>query len=127
MAIVSFTAGESISADDIVSLSDNGLLYKAIATDTNKARAAGVAIDTSSAGNLVRVNVDSIYDGFSGLVPGNQQYLSLTISGGLATYSVWQSQFNSLTISGVFLTAVGRALSSTALDIELSKPVYVTK
>jgi hypothetical protein len=127
MAIVSFTAGESISADDVVSLSDNGLLYKAIATDTSKARAAGVAIETASVGNLVRVNVDSIYDGFSGLVPGDQQYLSLTVSGGLATYSVWQSQFNSLTISGVFLTAVGRALSSTALDIELSKPLYVTK
>ena len=127
MAIVSFTAGESISADDIVSLSDNGLLYKAIATDMNKARAAGVAIEAASIGNLVRVNVDSIYDGFSGLVPGDQQYLSLTVSGGLATYSVWQSQFNSLTISGVFLTAVGRALSSTALDIELSKPLYVTK
>jgi len=127
MAITSFTAAETISASDVVALNSNGLLIKAIASNRDQASAAGVAIDSGVAGSLIRVNTDSVYNGLSSLTPGLRQYLSPTASGSLVDYSTWQTQFGTLTISGVYLSSIGVALTTTAMEVEVQRPIYVTK
>ena len=127
MATISFTAGESISAGQAVYVTASGFLRKAVATNQQQASVAGVAVDTASTGSLVRVNPDSIYTAFTSLTPGELRYLSIATSGALVDYATWQTQLNALSASGAFLTAVGRSLTSTNMEVEISKPVYITK
>lgn len=127
MAIVSFIASSSISAGDAVYLTASGFVQKAIATNQQQASVAGVAVDTVSSGSLVRVNPDSVYTAFTSLTPGELRYLSIATSGALVDYATWQTQLNALSASGAFLTTVGRSLTSTNMDVEISKPLYIPK
>lgn len=127
MAITSYKAGSAISAGDVVYVSSSGLLIKALGTSRAQAAAVGVAIDTGSTGELVRVNNDSVYTTSLTLTPGSPNYLSLTTSGAIVDYTVWQNQFNALTASGAFLVNIGNALTSTNISVEIQKPIYVTK
>jgi hypothetical protein len=127
MAITSFPAGESLFAGDIVHLSSSGFLHKGNGLVLEQASVIGVSLDTSSASSLTRVITDSIYSAYTSLTPGETRYLALSASGSLVTYATWQSQFDTLPISGAYLTSVGRAVSITALDVEVGKPTYVTK
>lgn len=127
MTIVSFPAGASLSAGDAVHLSSSGYLHKGTGLVQSQASVVGISLDTSSPSSLTRVETDAIYSAYTSLTPGETRYLSLTTSGSLVTYATWQSQFNTLTVSGAFLTPVGRAVSSTALEIEIGKPIYVVK
>lgn len=127
MAITSFKAGEAISAGNAVVVSNSGVLLKGIATSQAQASVVGIALDTSSTGGLIRVCSDSIYTGSSSFLPGVVQYLSPTTSGVLIDYPTWASQLTSLTTSGAFLTRIGRAISNTNLEVEIEKPIYVTK
>jgi len=127
MAVTSFIAGEAISAGNIVYVTPSGFLRKSIGTAQDQASPIGISVDTTSATNLARVISDSIYAESAGLVAGNRQYLSLTTSGALVDYATWQTQLNSLSASGAFLTQIGTALSSTALNIEIERPIYITK
>ena len=127
MATISFRAGESILAGQAVYVTASGFIQKAIATNQQQASVAGVAVDTASFGSLVRVNPDSIYTAFTSLPPGELRYLSIATSGALVDYVTWQTQLNALSASGAFLTTVGRSLTSTNMEVEVSKPVYITK
>lgn len=127
MAITSFIAGEAISAGNAVYVTPSGFLYKAIATNATQAAVVGVALDTTSQSNLVRVAADCLYTSLSSLTPGNIQYLSLATSGSIVSYSGWQTELNAATISGAFLTSVGRALTTTTIDVEVEKPIYIIK
>jgi len=127
MAITSFIAGEAISAGNAVYVNNSGFLYKAIATNQQQAAAVGVSLDTATPSNLVRVASDCIYTSLNSLTPGNLQYLSVATSGNIVTYSDWQTELNATTLSGAFLTSVGRALTTTTIDVEIQKPIYVTK
>lgn len=127
MAITSFIAGEAISAGNAVYVTSSGYLYKAIATNQTQAAVVGLAVDTVIVSGLTRVITDSIYSNSSSLTPGNFQYLSVATSGSVVPYATWQTELNATTLSGAFLTNIGRALSTTSLDVEVQKPTYVTK
>lgn len=125
MALLSFVAGGSIAANDVVYIESTGLIHKASATTSPQASAAGVALDSGAAGSLIRVNPDGIYGHFSGLTPGEVQYISLT-SGEISTYSSWVTSLASSSLPGAFLARVGTAASTSGLDVEFSRPVFVS-
>ena len=126
MAIVSFRAGESISAGDAVFVSASGFVYKAIATSFENASVAGVAIDNGSSSSLIRVNADSLYESSSTFVPGETQYLSLLTSGDYSTYAVLSSGLALTSYPGVYLSQVGKAVTTSKLEVETSVPVFLT-
>lgn len=125
MALLSFIAGGSIAANDVVYVDSVGLLRKASATTARQATAAGVAIDAGSAGALIRVNPDGLFASFSGLTPGEVQYISLS-SGQLATYPTWVTALSSSSLPGAYLARVGTAATTSGLDIEFSQPIFVS-
>ena len=127
MAVTSFIAGESLSAGDVVHLSSSGFLHKSNGLVLEQASVIGISLDTSSTSSLTRVVTDSIYSSYTSLIPGETRYLALSTSGSLVSYATWQSQFDTLPISGAYLTPVGRAVSTSSLDVEVGKPTYVTK
>lgn len=126
MAITSFKAGEAISAGQAVYVSSAGLIFKASSFTQNQSSVIGVAIDSGSAGDLIRVNSDAIYNDYSGLTPGDVRYLSSTTSGLLVSYTTWASGYN-LTSSGCYLTSVGRVVTSSGLVLEIGKPQFIVK
>lgn len=127
MAITGFQASEAISADDAVYVTSLGFIARAFGTQLDTAAAAGVSIDSGVAGALLRVNVDSITAGFTGLTPGAFQYVSLATPGSVVDYTTWETEFSALTASGAYLTIVGKAVSTTELEVEVGRPVYVIK
>ena len=124
MAIASFQAGESLSAGDAVYVASDNLLYKASALNTTQASVVGIAIDSASAGDLVRVNADGIYENLSGLTPGEYQYLSITTSGALVDYAAWAAELATVSVNA-YITNVGRATSATQLAVEVDPPALV--
>ncbi len=124
MAITTVKSAEVISVGDIVYVDSSGFLRKAIALDFSRASAIGLALDSGSFGDLIRVNTDSIYDNLNGLTPGDLQYLSVTSSGAFVNYAAWASGV-ALVGSGVYLTTVGRSVSISGLEIEISRPIYI--
>lgn len=125
MAITSFKAGEAISAGNAVFLSTAGLLFKANALNSQQASTIGVALDSGAAGSLIRVNNDSIYTGASGLTPGQVNYVSVLSSGSYLPYSAWEAELGLTGYEGAYLAPVGKALTSSNLDVEVSKPVFI--
>jgi len=124
MALAGFAAGQYITAGQACYVGSDGLLYLANASSPTTATTVGIAIDTGHPGTLIRVNVDAIYNNYSGLVPGVKQYLSIATSGQLVAYSGWLNEFNTRADSA-YLQFVGRAISSSGVEVELSPPVYV--
>ena len=125
MAIVSITAGGSITAGDVVTLDSSGLAHKATALTVSQATAVGVALDSGGAGNLVRVNADSVYAQFSDLTPGEDQFVSV-VSGQIANYPAWISGVVTGGYTGGYMTRVGRAVTTSGLGIEIQPPVFVS-
>ena len=123
MSISSFLAGETIAAGDVVYVSSAGLLYKASALTLSQAAAVGISIDSGTAGSLLRVNEDSTYSGLSGLVPGEYQYVSALASGQVQNYTAFINDVSLTSLSTVFLSIVGRAISTTSVEVERAKPI----
>lgn len=126
MATTSFRAGESISAGQAVYVTASGFLYKASAGNYTQASVAGVAIDNGTSGSLVRVQSDAIYADFSGLTPGDYRYLSILTSGQIVSYSGWAVELNSTSLSGAYLTNLGRSISATSVEVEIQPPIFVS-
>jgi hypothetical protein len=124
MAVAAFAAGELITAGEAVYVSGDGFLYRASAADIASAQTAGIAIDTGNAGTLIRVNADAIYYGYTNLTPGEGHYLSVATSGLIVAYSGWQEEFNT-NAGTAYLQFVGRAISSSGVEVELSPPVQM--
>lgn len=125
MAIASFRAGETISAGDAVFVSSNGLTYKAAADTKAKASVAGIAIDGGSFGNLIRVNLNSIYTSSSTYTPPEDLYLSVLTSGTYADYSTVEAELASSVYAGVFLTHIGTAVTTNKINVEISVPRFI--
>jgi len=123
MALTSFKAGESISAGQAVYVSSTGLIYKASSFTRDQASVIGVAIDSGVAGDLIRVNPDGVYSEYSGLTPGELQYLSVTTSGQLVNYTTWATELATVSLD-VYQEVIGRAITSSGVEVELSKPFY---
>ena len=124
MAIASFTAGEAITAGQAVYVDSVGKLFKASGGSQTTASVAGIAVDTGSAGTLLRVNVDAPYYGYDNLVPGDKHFLSIVNSGQITTYSGWLEEFDTYA-DVAYLQYVGRAIVTSGIEIELSSPVQV--
>jgi len=125
MSLSSLTAGQSISAGDVVFVSASGLVYKACANTLETGRPVGIALDSATVGQLSRVNTDFIYPNASGLTPGEYQYLSTTVSGTYVNYSNWLSEAQTVISGSVYLTQIGRATSTTKLEVEIEQPVVL--
>jgi hypothetical protein len=124
MAIASFRAGEAISAGQAVFVSSTGFIYKASCLNPTQASVVGVSLDSGVSGDLLRVTTDSVYAGYSGLTPGEYRYLSISTSGSLVPYSTWLSQL-ATTVSGAYLESVGKAITSSGLEVEPTAPLFV--
>ena len=124
MAVASFAAGQLISAGQAVYVDTNGFLYLASASNVTTASLVGIAIDTGNVGTLIRVNCDALYNGYSNLIPGDRQFLSITNSGQIVAYSGWLSEFNTRA-QGAYLQYVGRVVSSSGVEVEANPPVFV--
>ena len=122
MSIAAFQAGETISTGDAVYVSSDSLVFKGDGATLTEASIVGVAIDPGVVGQLIRVNLDSIYDGFSGLIPGEYQYLSVTTPGALVDFNTWLSDISTVSINP-FLTRVGRAITTDAIEVEIARPI----
>ncbi len=125
MAIASFQAGEAISAGDAVYVSLDGLIFKASSFNLTQATVVGIALDAGGAGSLIRVDTDALYARYTGLVPGEYRYLSVLTSGQLVSYSGWFDELGTTTIDA-YLTTVGRAVTTSGMEVEVSKPLYTT-
>ena len=125
MAITSFTAGEAISAGNAVFVSSSGFLYKSTAVYLDQASVVGLSIDSGSAGALIRVNSDDIYTSASGLTPGEYRYASILTSGQTVSYAGWASDLALTSYDGAYLTIVGRAITSSGVEVETSKPLFI--
>lgn len=126
MALTSFRAGEAISAGDAVYLSSTGFIYKSLAAYSDQAATIGVAIDSGAAGSLIRVNGDYLYTSASGLTPGEYRYVSLLTSGTTVPYSTWAADLAITGYEGAYLTILGRAVTSSGVEIEPSKPKFIS-
>jgi len=125
MAIVSFRTSEAITAGDAVYVSETGLAVKASALELSQASVAGVAIDTGAPGSLIRVNTDAVYTSSSTFIPGEVQYLSVSTSGAYEPYEVISSGIALTSYAGFYLTPIGRALTTSKIDIEIGRPTFV--
>jgi hypothetical protein len=125
VSLLSFIAGGSIAANDAVYVDSNGFLHKASAESFEKATVTGIAIDTGVAGSLIRVNPDGFTTTLSGLTPDNLHYVAIS-SGDLLNYPAWVSELSSSSLEGAFLTSVGMAISSSGLNVEISRPIFVS-
>ena len=126
MAINSFIAGETISTGDAVYVNSSGYLYKSIATGFTQASSVGVAVDAGSSGALIRVNTDAVYAAASGLTAGEYRYISLLTSGQNVPYTTWASELAFTAYDGAYLAVLGRATSTTTLEVEISKPLFIS-
>jgi hypothetical protein len=125
MAIASFKAGEGVSAGDAVFVSSAGLVFKALADTQAKASVAGLAVNSGTAGDLIRVNLDAIYTSSSTYSPPEDLYLSLTASGAYSNLETIVSNLSVTTYPGVYLTKVGTAVTSNKINVEVSLPRFV--
>ena len=123
MALASFRAGEAISAGEALYVSSSGFVYKASAINIDQAAVVGVAIDSGAAGSLIRVNCDNIQATYSGLTPGEYQYLSVANSGQLVNYSTWATELADIS-SDAYLEQIGRAVTTSGVEVEVSRPLY---
>jgi hypothetical protein len=126
MAINSFIAGETISTGDAVYVNSSGYLYKSIATGFTQSSSVGVAVDAGSSGALIRVNTDAVYAAASGLTAGEYRYISLLTFGQNVPYTTWASELALTAYDGAYLTVLGRATSTTTLEVEISKPLFIS-
>lgn len=122
MTFAAFQAGETISAGDAVYVSSGSLLFKGDGATLTEASIVGVAVDSGTTGQLIRVNLDSVYEGFSGLTPGEYQYLSFTTPGAVVDYTTWANDLTTVNLNP-FLTRVGRAITTDSIEVEISRPV----
>jgi hypothetical protein len=125
MSLVTFRPGENISTGDIVFVGASGLAFKANAVYSNQASAVGVATTPGTFGSGFRVDTDGVYPLYSGLTPSDNQYVSITTSGGIVTYSGFFDQLNLSFLSGAYLTVVGRAISTSGISIERTRPTFI--
>jgi hypothetical protein len=98
MAVASLIASENISAGNAVYVTSAGLAANAQADSVTKASVAGIAVDTVSTGGIVRINVDGIYSGYSGLSPGDFRFLSIVTPGSLISYNEFVSELSGISV-----------------------------
>lgn len=125
MASFYLVTGDNVSANDVVFVNPAGLAFKASALTQNQATAVGVALTAAPAGGQVKIETDSYLATFSGLTPGEMQYVAVS-SGQIANYPTWINSVVSGGYTGAFLTSVGRALTSSGIELERGLPTFIS-
>lgn len=110
---VTATAGEALSAGDMVYFNGTGQVLKADATSITKA-ARGYVISAVSNGASATVYFDDSNTGLSGLTAGSTYYLSATPGASTTTAP---------TTSGHIVQEVGFATSATNLRVNIQEPI----
>lgn len=121
MAVVTLIAAEDISSSDAVYVTADGKVAKALATSRESASVAGFALNAAATDSLVRVDVDGVAIGFTGLTPGDYRYVSLLNPGELCSFSEFATDIAAVTTDG-FLTNVGQVISPTSISIAIEPP-----
>lgn len=109
-----YTAGEAISARDILYTSASGTVMKADATNKAKAAQAVTQAAISNAATGPVFFAGKRITGFTGLTAGERYFLSNTTPGGIALFSALT--FNT---TGHIIQCVGIAESSSVLRFEV--------
>lgn len=117
----SYTAGENLSAGDLVFLNSSGQLMKADANSMGKEAIGFVktAVTSGNPGTMYRDEGE--ITGLTGLTAGTLYILSNTTPGGVMA----ASNYTSLT-SPDFYQAVGRATSTTVLQFRAGQTILVS-
>jgi hypothetical protein len=126
MANLTFTAGEPIYRGNVVAVSSgNGAVYKVSSSNFLCNSIVGFAAADASTGSLVQVNNDKIVNTLSGLTPGSTAYVSYASGSVVSSYLGW---FNSIPIDAtgtLYLTTVGRSVSSSGVSNQIEPPAAV--
>jgi len=122
MAILAFRAGEAIQAGDAVYVDSSPFVYKGLGDTQEKSSVIGIAEDRGNIGDLIRINTDNICYKLTGFDVNEYLFLSFIQPGLVVDYATWESDLSSAAFNP-YLTRVGRALSSTAVEVEINKPV----
>lgn len=115
--LVTVTAGENLTANDMVYISvgaadggrTSGQAYKLDATNDNRIEFVGVVTATATSGNPVIIQVSGDIDGFTGLNVGKPIYASVTVPGSY--------QASAPNTSGQWMIQLGVASSATNISI----------
>lgn len=111
------TAGEAISAGNVVYVNGSGSVLKADANAIAKAAVGFVLAGIANAASGTVYLGSGIITGLSGLTPGGRYFLSNTATGGFDLYA------NLTFAAGDIIQQVGYALSATELYFEPESPV----
>jgi hypothetical protein len=125
MALVSFKALTSITAGQPVTVGSGGSIYPSSATTLTNAKCVGIALDSAGPSELVRVDKDRIQYIFSGQTTGSIPFLSITSGVIKPTYVSLQTEVNASAYSSVYIVALGRAVSSSGINLEIEQPIFV--
>ena len=124
--LLSFVASQAISKGDAVAL-DTAIPGRIRAVNMQNfelAKVVGSAFDTVAAGGLCRVVSKGPAECYGGLEPGRTYYAPIN-GGQPIAYAEFVNQLDALSLPSAYLSAVGKALTSTTLSVNLSPPVFV--
>lgn len=115
--VVQFTTSEAVAAGDFVNIHDDSgaKVRKADGTAIGK-QAHGFVLDGASSGGTVNVYFEGVNNQVTGLTPGATQYLSTTAGDPSDTPPSG---------SGNISQALGVALSATAINVEIERPIVL--
>jgi hypothetical protein len=134
-SIKTYTAGDPLNIGNLVCFDAGSLVQASAASGVAAARynVIGVAVTSGNAGALVRVNSDNIVTlgsqnitAETQLVPGDHYYLS-KYYGEVTRYSTASGVIDKTTGGYGALVYVGRAISTTELEVEIQAPVILTE
>lgn len=125
MARITLVAGGAVSSNDFVYIDPVGLAHKASALTQSQATTIGVALTSATAGSSFTIETDALIPTFSGLTPGDMQYLTAT-SGVVADFSSALSSVVTAGLPGGYLTPVGRAITSSGIEVERGFPTFIS-
>jgi hypothetical protein len=110
---ITATAGEALSAGDMVYISNTGTVLKADATAIGK-QARGYVIAAFANAATATVYFDDSNSSLTGLTPGTTYYLATTAGGVTATPT---------TTAGQIVQEIGFASSATTLRVNIQEPI----
>ena len=125
MARITLVAGGAVSSNDFVYIDPVGFAHRASALTQPQATVIGVALTSAATGATFTVETDALIPTFSGLTPGDMQYLTVT-SGVVADFSSALGSVVTAGLDGGYLTPVGRAITSSGIEIERGFPTFVS-
>ncbi len=113
------TAGENLSAGNLIYMSAAGTVFKADANAEGKEATGYVLTSIANGASGSAYFGGGVISGLSGLTAGSRYFLSTAATGAVALYA-------SLTFgAGDIVQEVGRALSTTELYFEPQAPILV--